>query len=275
MTYFRPIPRSLIVGVTIPPVALIVGFIIVPITAFIVRSGHGLLPALTEVVTKPVYRHVTTHTLFLSFAAAAAASILGASYAATSYLSSGLARRALLLLVTLPLSASLLARLLAFTLLLQRYGFVNQLLIGFHFRDSPARLLYRSTTVVIGIAYVFVPYVVLIVFTALQRIDVTIVRAATSAGASLWKRLLTLEWPLARHSLVTTAGLVAVLASGYYITPALLGGRSDQTLPMLIEMSVNRLLDWPLAAALCLVLLGVVASLAAIAGMTMSVVRKR
>ena len=263
MTHFRPLPRSFLVAATAPAVILILVVSVLPVAGFIVSSGSRVIPALRTVITSAVYRQVTIHTVALSAGSASLAVALGALYATTSYLNTGLARRMLLFLATLPLSASLLARLLAFTLLLQRYGVLNQILLRFHIRTTPAPLLYRSAAVIAGITYVFVPYAVFIIFGALQRIDTSLVRAASSAGASTFRRLSTLEWPLARPAVVIAAGLISVIAAGYFITPALLGGRQDQTLPMLVELNVNRLLDWPMAAALCVTLLSVVIVLTA------------
>jgi len=180
------------------------------------------------------------------------------------------ARALLAAAVLVPFWTSVLARSLAWLILLGRQGLVNQWLMQLGVLDQPARLLFNALGVQIGMVHVLLPFMVLPVYAVLARIDPGLVLAARSLGASPARALLHVVLPLSLPGVAAGVSLVFMLAVGFYITPALLGGPGEITVAALIEMVVRDLLDWGFGAMLGLTLLAMVGAVfgigAALAG---------
>jgi len=166
--------------------------------------------------------------------------------------------------VMIPFWTSILARSLAWMILLGRRGIINQWLVELGILDRPVALLFNSIGVQIGMVHVLLPFMVLPIWAVLSRLDATLPRAARSLGASAAGAFWHVTFPLSLPGLAAGATLVFMSAIGFYITPALLGGPSDLTIASLIEMVVRDLLDWPFGAILSLTLLASVACVFAI-----------
>jgi putative spermidine/putrescine transport system permease protein len=151
-----------------------------------------------------------------------------------------------------------LARSLAWLILLGRQGVVNQWLVGLGLVDQPVRMLFNAIGVQIGMVHVLLPFMVLPIYAVLARIDPGLPLAARSLGASPARALLYVVLPLSLPGVIAGASLVFILAVGFYITPALLGGPGEITVAALIEMMVRDLLDWGFGAMLSLTLLAMV-----------------
>jgi ABC-type spermidine/putrescine transport system permease subunit I len=134
-------------------------------------------------------------------------------------------------------------------------------LLGAGVVDRPLPLIHNRTGVLIGMVHVLLPFMVLPIFSLLTRIDPALVRAARSLGASPARAFLSVTLPLSLPGIGAGCLLVFLSAVGFYVTPALLGGRGQITVAMLIDLLVNDLLNWGLGAALSVVLLVVVAGL--------------
>jgi ABC-type spermidine/putrescine transport system permease subunit I len=113
---------------------------------------------------------------------------------------------------------------------------------------------------------VLLPYAVLPIYAALVRIDATLLRASEGLGASAVTTFLRILLPLSLSGVATAATFTFLLALGFFVTPALLGGASSITLSMLIDGFVSDRLDWPLAAAASVVLLAAALLFVAFAG---------
>ena len=113
--------------------------------------------------------------------------------------------------------------------------------------------------------HVLLPYSVLPIYAALVTIDPALLRASEGLGASASRTFLRVLLPLSLRGVATAATFVFLLSVGFFVTPALMGGPASITLPMLIEGFVNERLDWPLAAAAAMILLGAVLAVLAIA----------
>ena len=140
--------------------------------------------------------------------------------------------------------------------LLGRNGIVNQLLLGAGLITAPLPLLYNSFGIVVGMAYVLLPYMILTLFAALKGIDPALPRAARSLGASPLTVFRRVYLPLSWHGIVSGSLIVLILGIGFFITPALMGGPGDVMVAMLVERAVEITLDWQSAAVMSLVLLG-------------------
>src|SRR5262245_9051719 len=161
-------------------------------------------------------------------------------------------------------ATSVLARSLAWVVLPAQRGLVNEGLLASGLIGAPLPLLFNSIGVQIGMAHVLLPFMVLPIWSVLMRLDPALPRAARSLGATPARTFLEVSLPLSLPGLLAGCTLVFILAVGFYITPALLGGDRDITIAGLIEMVVRDLLDWPFGAMLSLVLLAIVGAVFAL-----------
>lgn len=169
--------------------------------------------------------------------------------------------------VMVPFWTSVLARSLAWVILLGRRGVVNEWLVSLGAIEQPLPLLFNSLGVQIGMVHVLLPFMILPVWSVLARIDPGLPLAARSLGAGPARAFLHVILPLSMPGLFAGMTLVFMLAVGFYLTPALLGGPNDLTIATLIEMVVRDLLDWSFGAVLSLVLLVVVGAIFALGAM--------
>ncbi|MDQ2762458.1 MAG: ABC transporter permease, partial [Pseudomonadota bacterium] len=164
-------------------------------------------------------------------------------------------RDLLTLLVLMPFWTSFLVRTFAWMILLGRNGVVNRLLVSFGIVDAPARLIFNFTGVMIGMVHAMMPLAILAILSVMQRIDTNLMKAARTLGArgghAFWRIYFRLSLPG-----VAAAGLlVFITALGFFITPALLGGRQQTMIAQVIIEVIQELLNWRFAAALSVVLL--------------------
>jgi ABC-type spermidine/putrescine transport system permease subunit I len=167
--------------------------------------------------------------------------------------------------VLVPLWISVLVRTFSWMLLLERNGPVNRFLVASGVADQPLALLFNHTGVIIGMVHVLLPYSVLPIYAALVRIDTGLLRASEGLGASAATTFVRVLLPLSLSGVATAATFTFLLALGFFVTPALLGGASSLTLSMLIDGFVSDRLDWPLAAAASVILLAAALAFVAIA----------
>src|SRR5207249_4548003 len=127
--------------------------------------------------------------------------------------------------------------------------------------SAPLPLLFNSLGVQIGMVHVLLPFMVLPIWSVLMRLDKALPLAARSLGASPARAFIHIVLPLSLPGLLAGCVLVFMLAVGFYITPALLGGDRDISIASLIEMVVRDLLDWPFGAMLSLSLMALVGAI--------------
>lgn len=161
----------------------------------------------------------------------------------------------LAILVVLPLWTSALVRAYAWMVLLGRNGVINQALIDSGVISEPLQLLYNRFGVYIGTVHIMLPYMVLPLFAAMKRVDLRLVDAARSAGAGAFAAFALVFVPLTTPGIASGSLLVFIVSLGFFITPALLGGPTDETFVMLIDRQLNELLNWERAAAMAVILL--------------------
>jgi len=162
-------------------------------------------------------------------------------------------RLLLVLCVLIPFWVSGIVRTLAWVILLQDSGVINSALkaVGL----SPVRLIRTQTGVVIGMAQVLLPFMILPLYSVMRGIDLRLMRAARSLGAPPARAFLTVYLPLSLPGVYAGAIIVFILALGFYITPALLGGPRSTMLSTLVQNQVLSLLQWGRGGAMGVVLL--------------------
>ncbi len=162
----------------------------------------------------------------------------------------------LMILVLLPFWTSLLVRTAAWVVVLQDQGIVNDLLLWLGVIDHPLRLIYNAIGVHVAMTHVLLPFMILPLYSTMKSIKPHFMRAATSLGAPPSVAFVRIYLPQCLPGIAAGCLLVFILAIGYYITPALVGGASDQMLSYFIAFFITDSVNWGLASALGAVLLG-------------------
>jgi putative spermidine/putrescine transport system permease protein len=161
----------------------------------------------------------------------------------------------LMALVMLPFWTSLLVRTAAWVVLLQREGLINTALMRLGLVSEPLTLIYNRTGVLIAMTHVLLPFMILPLYNVLRQLPPNYMRAAASLGAPPVKAFFKVYLPLAAPGIGAGALMVFIMALGYYITPALVGGGGDQMLSYFVAKYTTETGNWGMAAALGLVLL--------------------
>lgn len=252
----------------LPLLTLLTIFFLVPLGTVVVRSftyPHWAgLDNYARVIADPVSLQYAGNTFRTALVVTILAVVIGYFYAYAMYKASPGWKIFLLFAALLPFWTSLLVRSFAWTVLLRDTGVFNELLLSLGIIDTPIPLLRTSLAVTVGMTQILLPFVILPCWAAMGRVDRSLLSASRSLGAgpttTFWRVFL----PLTAPGAAAGAVLTFILAVGYYITPVLLGGPSDQPIAVLIENAVQQRGDWGTAGALAtLVLIAVILLLAA------------
>ncbi|MEM8731627.1 MAG: ABC transporter permease [Pseudomonadota bacterium] len=167
-------------------------------------------------------------------------------------------QRLALLLAILPFWTSYVVRSYAWLLVLAREGIVNQALIGAGLLSEPITLANTRFATVTGFVHFFVMLLTLTIYANLIQLSPNYRRAAMDLGATAFQTFRHVILPLTLPGIVTGAFLTFVLCIGDYVTPQILGGNTELTVPQVIMVQLGRRADFPLASALAIVLMGIV-----------------
>ena len=164
-------------------------------------------------------------------------------------------RPTLMMLVILPFWTSFLIRVYAWMGILSQEGFLNQFLLWIGVIETPLTILNTNTAVYIGIVYTYLPFMILPIYAALDRMDGSLIEAAEDLGCSRLTAFWLVTIPLSRNGIVAGSFLVFIPALGEFVIPSLLGGSSTLMIGKVLweEFFSNR--DWPVASAVAVILL--------------------
>jgi spermidine/putrescine transport system permease protein len=180
-----------------------------------------------------------------------------------------------LFLVTIPFWTNLLIRTFAIMEVIRNEGLLNTALLGLGVIDQPFQILFTDWATLIGSTYVYLPLMVLPLFAAIDRMDRRLLEAGYDLYAGRWQVLRRVVLPAIRPGLVAGCILVFIPALGAYVTPRVLGGGTNMMIGNFIELQFGQGRNWPLGAALSLLLLLVVtAALVALVRATSREVRR-
>jgi putative spermidine/putrescine transport system permease protein len=162
--------------------------------------------------------------------------------------------------VLLPFWTSLLVRTTSWMVLLQQQGVVNNALValGVIGEDGRIAMMYNQTGTIIAMTHILLPFMILPLYSVMKTIPPSYARAARSLGATSWTTFRRIYLPQTLPGIGAGSLLVFILAVGYYITPALVGGASGQLISNLIAFHMQDSLNWSLAAAMASILLALV-----------------
>jgi mannopine transport system permease protein len=237
--------------------ALLAGFLY-PVARLIALSfSGGTLSHYRRIFTEPLHLDVLFSTIEVALVVTVASLLLGFPVAyVMARLNRGLAM-AVAACVFIPLWTSVLIRSYAWVVLLQRNGIINKLLVDTGVTEGPLKLIYTQGAVILAMTHVLMPFMVLPIYSALRALPPDYVRAARNLGAGPIRAFVAVTLPLSLPGVFAGSVMCFVLALGFYITPALVGGPGSMLMATLIGQQTTVLLDWPFAAALSTVLLAV------------------
>jgi putative spermidine/putrescine transport system permease protein len=253
-----------------PAVVFLITFYGYPVAAMLTRSfsdpswglqnfepllqARSTMDVLGASVPMNAYIRVFGFTLQVAVIVTFITLVLG--YPVAYALSSVSAARAnlLMILVLIPFWTSILVRSYAWMVLLGQEGIINQALIASGIRTEPMQLLNTRLAVYTGMIHILLPFMILPLYAVMRGIDRNLLRAAGNLGAPPSAVFTRIFLPLSLPGVAAGCLLVFILALGFYITPALLGGQKDVMISMLIQQQISQL-NWGFGAALALVLL--------------------
>ena len=251
----------------IPGIVLLVIFFMLPVLSLLLRSVLDPTPGLhnyAQLLGSSTYLRVFGNTFLVATVVTVVTVAIGFP---TAWLLAIAPRRLTSLLFSILLLSmwtNLLARTFAWMVLLQATGPINRMLMAIGLISEPLALVNNLVGVTIGMTYIMLPFLVMPLHATLRSIDPSTLRAAAVCGASRWQAFWRILVPLAMPGIASGALMVFVMALGYFVTPALLGGAQYMMLAELIAQLVQQLLNWGLAGAAAFVLLAVTLGLYAL-----------
>lgn len=218
------------------------------LAAFDLKMDAGQIRAVAP--DKALYLDVLKRSLTIAGLVTVLCVLLG--YPLAYWLSRQPARRAnlLLILVLLPFWTSLIVRTASWIVLLQSGGLINNTLIDLGLLDKPLQLVFNRAGVLISMTHILLPFLILPLYAVMKGIDSRYERAAISLGAHPFTAFRRVYLPQTFAGVAAGALLVFIMAIGYYITPALLGGPGDQMISYFVAYYTNTTINWGMATAL-------------------------
>jgi spermidine/putrescine transport system permease protein len=205
----------------------------------------------------PLYLMILVRTLALSATATMLCLLLG--FPLALFISRSNRRKNLYLqLVMIPFWTSFLVRTYAWMFLLRDTGLINSALLATGVIKEPLPLLYNNGAVLIGLVYNYLPFVVLPLYATLERLDKSLLEAASDLGARPWEAITRIVLPLCAPGFRAGAVLVFIPCLGAYLTPDLLGGGKSVMAGNVIQNQFTTARDWPFGSAVSLILMVVV-----------------
>jgi ABC-type spermidine/putrescine transport system permease subunit I len=180
------------------------------------------------------------------------------AYPFAYYVSTLPARKAkiFLFLSLAPLFTAILARLYAWTVILGRRGVINEFLMNIGIIDHPLSLLFTPLAVTVGMVHVLLPYMILVLYSVMAKIDPAMLEASRTLGAGSTQTFWRVFLPLSMRGVYAGSLLVFIVALGFFITPAVLAGGDHLTVSVYIEQQIM-VLRWGTASAMAAILLAV------------------
>lgn len=257
----------------LPAIGFLAAFLLIPavrlITAgFLTQDARGALGGpvtlahFVHFFDTSLYSHVLVVTLRISLMTAGIAAVLGYPVAMVMVRSHPIVTRIVTFITIAPLIVSVVVRTYGWQLILGNgpAGLLNWCLLSLGVIQTPWRLLYSETAVVIGSLHVFLPMMVLPLASALGKIEPHLEEAARTLGMPAWRVFHRVTLPLSLPGLAVGFTLVFSLTAGSFVTPAMLGGTNAQMLGNLIDQQITAIYDWPFGATIATVLIAIVVS---------------
>jgi ABC-type spermidine/putrescine transport system permease subunit I len=245
------------VALVLPLLIYLGVFYAYPVAAMMFRSIHEprwTADNFVQIFQTGVYLQVLWLTVRISLIVTVVSLVLGYPVAYVLARVDRAKSNLLMILVLVPFWTSILVRTYAWMVLLGQQGIINQLLLSLGVIDEPVRLLNTTFAVYVAMVHVLLPFMILPLYGVMRGIDENLLRAAQGLGARPINVFRQVVLPLSLPGVSAGCLLVFILALGFFITPALVGGPQDLMIAVLVQQQVD-LFNWPLASALAVVLL--------------------
>lgn len=243
------------------PLLVLFGFSIIEPSDRFNLSGPVTFQNYAHVLTDVYYLRIFGKTLWLSILTTAISSVTG--YCLAHFVWSQTRLRGFYLVIMLsPLLVSIVVSSYGWMVLLGNNGLINRALQGTGLISAPLKLIYTDAAIVVGLTHITLPFMVLSILAALERIEKVLPEAAATLGANNWQTLRYVLLPLALPGFAAGTTIVFCLSLSAYVTPSVLGGSGPNFITTLIYNEFITQLRWPVGAALAFILLSL--SLAAV-----------
>jgi putative spermidine/putrescine transport system permease protein len=254
-------PDAMWLLVLVPAILFLVAFFLYPLMKVLLQSvfiPRFSLANYQKILGESTYLYLIWNTIRISFEVAIGTLLVGYPIAVWLSRLRGVALSFGLILVMMPLWTSALVRNYAWIIVLRRGGPVSNFIEGLGF-DTP-NLLYSETTVILGMIYTLLPYMVFTLYNSMRNIDGRLVAAARGLGASPLQAFVRIYLPLSMPAVSAGFLLVFIIAIGFFVTPAMLGGGHVEMIAPQIDTQMNMLTNWGFGAALSTILFLIVAA---------------
>ncbi|ESW81642.1 spermidine/putrescine ABC transporter permease [Mesorhizobium sp. LSJC285A00] len=222
-------------------------------------------------LTEPIYRDLLWRSLYISLTVSFFTVILAYPIAYFISFHGGRHKSLWLFLITIPFWTSYLLRVMSWKVILGYNGVLNSGLMGLGIIDEPSTaLLYNSSAVIITLTHAWAAFAILPIFVSLEKVDRTLVEAATDLGDGPLRSFLRVTLPLSEPGVISAALIVMIPTVGDYVTPRLVGGKDGVMIANAIESQFHKASNWPLGAALSVTTMLVVTLMA---GATVLIIR--
>lgn len=231
-------------------------------TSFLTRDDSDLITLLFTLdnyrrLFDPLYAQVMLHSLNMALIATLCCLLLGYPFAFILARLPQNIRPLWLFLLIVPFWTNSLIRIYALKLFLSTRGYLNDFLLWAGLIDSPLRIMYSSSAVILGLIYILLPFMVMPLYASLEKLDKTYLEAARDLGASKRQTFIHIVIPLTMPGIVAGCLLVLLPAMGMFYVSDLMGGAKNLLIGNVIKSQFLNIRDWPFGAAtsICLTLL--------------------
>lgn len=253
-----PARRGNALAYVAPALILIVLFFVIPVTGLMLRSltePQVGLQNYAELIGSGTYVRIFANTFLVAGVVTLLSVVIGYPVAWALAVMPERWSRLVFAIIILSMWTNLLARTYAWMVLLQRTGVINKTLKALGLIDQPLALVNNLVGVTIGMTYIMLPFVILPLVGVIRAIDPAILRAGALCGANSWQCFTRILLPLSLPGIAAGGLMVFVMALGYYVTPALLGGTANMMLAEMVAQFVQSLVNWGMGGAAAFVLL--------------------
>ncbi|HYC13223.1 MAG TPA: ABC transporter permease [Stellaceae bacterium] len=244
----------------LPALLLVAIFLLYPLAllveiGFHAKTGEWSLAQYERIATTPVYLLVLWKTAWVAGLVTIIDLLVGYPFAVALSRARGWWRLLLLAAVLMPFWTNLLVRTYGWIVVLHPNGLLNSILLSLGVVSEPIELVQNTIGVLIGMTQIMLPFMVLPIAAQIDRMDGRLLQAARSLGASQRRTFLHVYLPLTLPGVFAGSLVTLVLSFGFFVIPALLGGRRDVLIAQLIDFNLTKVLNWEFAAALGTILL--------------------
>jgi len=268
LKFFHRHNNAKVFGILSPCIFWIGIFFLLPLVIMAIYSflERGLYGGVNWVFTwehyprfiSPIYLKILLRTFRLSFMATIALLLIGYPMAYKIARAPKRWRSILLFLVILPFWTSDLIRTYAWMLILRDTGLINNVLQFLHIIKEPIPLLYNEGAILLGLIYVYLPFMVLPLYASIEKLDPSLLEAAEDLGATPLWRFLKVTVPLTKSGILAGSLLVFIPSVGVYVVSDLLGGAKAMMIGNLVKLQFGMARNWPFGSAASFVLMTVV-----------------